>query len=173
MFPFVLLVVVFGVLFLADKIGLLPSWLRPHGAKWRIGLAVMFLITASGRLMFPDALVQMVPEFLPFRREAVLLSGFFEALGAVALLIPRLYRLAGLGLTALLVSVFPANINVAVNNLQIEGQSGDPAYQWGRLVWQLVLIGLVLWSTQRSEASAARTAELAIAGPRDLAGQHR
>ena len=89
---FVVLFGVFGALALADRFGLRPRSLRPLRAKARIALAAMFLLAALGRLATPDALLQMVPEYLPLRREALYLSGHFEALGAVGLLVPRLRR---------------------------------------------------------------------------------
>jgi uncharacterized membrane protein len=157
MVPFVLLGLVFGALLLLDALGVRPTWLRSHRAKLRFALAAMFLLAAVGRLATPDALLAMIPEFLPLRREALYLSGVFEVLGAVGLLVPRLHRAAGLGLAALLIVVFPANLNVAINNLQIEGQAGSPLYQWARVLWQFVLIWLPLWATQRDDAATAQT----------------
>ena len=157
MIAFVLLFLVFGALLLLDALGFRPAWLRSRRAKMRIALAAMFLFTALARFAAPDALLRMIPEFLPLRREALYLSGLFEALGAVGLLVPRLRRPAGLGLAALLIVVFPANINVAVNNLQIDGQSGSPLYQWARVFWQLVLIWLPLWATQRDDVASVQT----------------
>ena len=45
---------------------------------------------------------------------AVYISGFFEVLGGVCVLIPRLRKIAGWGLVALLVAVYPANIYMAI-----------------------------------------------------------
>jgi uncharacterized membrane protein len=151
---FLLLFVVFGLLLLVDLLGWRPAWLRSHRAKMRIGLAAMFLLAASGRLVAPAGLLQMIPEFLPFRQQALYLSGIFEVLGALGLLVPRLQRLAGWGLIALLIVVVPANINVALNNLQIEGQAGSPLYQWARVLWQLVLIWLVWWAAELGKHSS-------------------
>jgi uncharacterized membrane protein len=155
--PFALLFLLFGVLVLLGRLGVRPGWARSNRARMRVALAAMFLFTGLARFITPE-LLRMIPEFLPFRREALYVSGFFEAFGAIGLLIPRLRRLAGIGLAALLVAVFPANINVAVNNLQIEGQIGHPVYQWARVLWQLVLIWLPLWATQREEPEVAATA---------------
>jgi GNAT superfamily N-acetyltransferase len=49
----------------------------------------------------------------------------------------------------MLVAVFPANINVAVNHLQIDLVSTDPVMQWVRLLVQPVLIWLVVWASGR------------------------
>ena len=110
----------------------------------------MFLLAAIGRLASPETLVAMIPDSWPLRYEALYVSGLFEVLGAIGLLVPGLRRPAGLGLALLLVLVLPANVNVALNNLQIEGYPGSPFYQWARLPIQLVLIWLTLW-TSRSD----------------------
>jgi uncharacterized membrane protein len=153
---FVVLGVAFGLLVLLDVVGFRPGWLRSNEAKARVALAVAFLFAATGRLVNPDGLVLMLPESLPLRREAVYISGVFEVLGAIRLLVPRLQRLAGLGLVALLLVVFPANINVALHNLQIPGFPASPLMQWLRLPLQLVLIGVVLWATQLGELGVSR-----------------
>jgi hypothetical protein len=87
----------------------------------------------------------------------------------VGLLIPRTQRLAGWGLVALLIAVFPANVNVAVHNLQIPGLPGAAVYQWARLPLQLVLIGLLVWATRQDTAAPAR--QEPVASP--PAGQDR
>ncbi len=129
------------------------SLLSSPRARVRAALALMFLTAASARLAWPDTLVAMVPEGLPLRREAVYLSGFFEAAGAVGLLIPALRRPAGLGLALLLVAVFPANVNMAVQGLRLDGYPVAPVYLWARLPLQIPLIWLVLWASRDDHAT--------------------
>ena len=71
----------------------------------------MFMV-AAGTMHFikPDFYVQIMPPYLPLHRELIYLSGFFEIALGLLLLIPRFSRLAGWGIMALLVAVFPANI---------------------------------------------------------------
>jgi uncharacterized membrane protein len=168
MIVFLVPLVVFGLLLGLDRLGVRPTWLRSTEAKARVALAAMFLFAATGRLANPDGLVAMLPDFLPLRREAVYVSGFFEVLGAIGLLVPRVQRLAGLGLVALLLVVFPANVNVAIHNLQIPGFPTDPFYQWARLPLQFVVIGLILWATRpapRAPAHPARRASIPASTP--------
>jgi uncharacterized membrane protein len=64
--------------------------------------------------VMPRAYQQIVPPRL--RDEAkrvVVVSGLAEMAGGVGVLLPRLRRVAGLGLVALLVAVFPANLYMA------------------------------------------------------------
>ena len=55
-----------------------------------------------------------MPPAFPLHLEAVYISGFFEILGGIGLLFARLRKIAALGLLALLISVYPANIYMAL-----------------------------------------------------------
>lgn len=65
-----------------------------------------------------DAYVAVMPDYLPWHRQLVLISGFFEIAGGLGLLVPTLRKLAGWGLIALYLAVLPANINMAINDIQ-------------------------------------------------------
>jgi uncharacterized membrane protein len=114
-----------------------------------IALAFVFLWFAIGgvaHFVLPDFFLKIVPPDLPLRMEAVYISGFFELLGAAALLHGPLRRAAGLGLFLLVIVVTPANV-----------------YMWRhaglfpeipqillalRLILQVLLLALIWWSTQ-------------------------
>ena len=98
----------------------------------------------------PDGFVKIVPAFLPAPLLLVYTSGFFEIAGGVGLLVARVHRLAAYGLIALYVAVFPANINMAVHDIQPAASHIPEAALWLRLPFQLVFIGLAWWFS-RSE----------------------
>ena len=86
---------------------------------WRIlslfGLSVFFVYFGIDHFINPDFYLSIIPPAFPLHAEAVYISGFFEILGGICVLIPSLRKLAGWGLIALLVSVYPANIYMAIN----------------------------------------------------------
>ncbi len=94
----------------------------------------------------PEWFLQIYPPFLPFGLAAVYISGFFEVLFGIMLLIPKTRYYAGWGLIALLIAVFPANIYLAYTN----GAAMDiPApVAWGRLPFQALFIGLAYWHSK-------------------------
>jgi uncharacterized membrane protein len=105
---------------------------------------------AIGVLHFatPAPFVRIVPDWLPAPLALVLVSGFFEILGGAGLLVPRARRAAGLGLAALYVAVFPANVNMAYNHLTFDGVTPiSPVLLWLRLPLQAVLIAWALWAS--------------------------
>ncbi len=104
-------------------------------------------MVAVGVLHFarPDGFVKIVPAFLPAPLLLVYVSGFFEIAGGVGLFVTRVHRAAAVGLIALYVAVFPANINMAVNAIQPTGGHLPTSVMWLRLPFQLVFIGVAWW----------------------------
>jgi uncharacterized membrane protein len=87
-------------------------------AWWRklllLGLSVFFINVGVDHFVNPDFYLKIMPPSLPLHLEAVYISGVFEILGGVCILIPALRRFTGWGLVALLVAVYPANIYMAI-----------------------------------------------------------
>jgi uncharacterized membrane protein len=111
--------------------------------RLRIVLATIMVLIGVLHFAVPDPFVSIVPAWLPAPRALVLVSGFFEILGGVGLLVPRVRRAASWGLVALYVAVFPANINMVVHP---ELGRGIPEWSlWARLPLQFVLIAWAIW----------------------------
>jgi len=107
---------------------------------FKIILAVFMIFVGVQHFINPAPFVRIVPDYLPWHLEIVYISGFFEALGGIGLLIPRLTRYAAWGLVALYVAVFPANLNMALHQLPF-GDSPTPQWAlWLRLPVQALLI---------------------------------
>jgi len=103
-------------------------------------------VIAAGILHFarPEKFVAIVPDWLPAHRVLVAVSGFFEILGGVGLLVRRVRTAAAWGLVALFVAVFPANVNMALNKIFLD----NPWILWGRLPFQAVLVAWAWWFTR-------------------------
>ncbi|MGB1245302.1 MAG: DoxX family protein, partial [Porticoccaceae bacterium] len=78
------------------------------------GLAAFFINVGVDHFVNPDFYLNIMPPSFPLHAEAVYISGFFEVVGGISLLIPRLRKIAGWGLVALLIAVYPANIYMAI-----------------------------------------------------------
>jgi len=119
-------------------------------------LALVFLWFSIGgvaHFVAPAFFLKIVPPGLPYRLEAVYVSGFFELLGAAALLVAALRRLAGIGLIALTLAVTPANVYMWAN------PGLFPAIPESllalRLVLQLLLLAAIWWSTRQPGVPSA------------------
>lgn len=90
--------------------------------------------------------VSIMPPYLPYPGELVILSGIAEiGLGAL-LFFPRWQRAAAWGLIALLIAVFPANIHMALNaNLY---PNIPASVLWARLPFQFLFIAMAYWFTR-------------------------
>ena len=81
----------------------------------RLPLALFFIGAGIMHFVKPGAYESTVPDALPAHGEIVAISGVAEIAGGLALLDRRTAPWAGWWLIALLVAVFPANVNMAVN----------------------------------------------------------
>lgn len=115
-------------------------------------LAAIFIGAGTLHLLRPGMFVSMVPPWLPAPTLLVLVSGVFEVMGGVAILVPRTRVVAGWGLIALLVAVLPANVHMLV-----EARTAGASLLWQlalllRVPLQLVLIWWVHRATVRASA---------------------
>ncbi|WP_329487802.1 DoxX family membrane protein [Kitasatospora sp. NBC_01246] len=117
MAPLIALVAGFLAARLAGLAGVdvLDGW---HPAL-RVGLAAMFLLTASAHFLprLRSGLVAMVPPDLPRPELLITLTGLLELAGAVLILVPATTRLASAGLILMMIAMFPANVSAARRRL--------------------------------------------------------
>ena len=118
----------------------------------RLMLGPGFIIAGILHFTHAGSYLRVMPPYLPRPLELVYLSGFLEILGGTGLLISRTRTLAGYGLVALLVAVFPANIHMAMQGVSLGGLPASPVLLWLRLPLQGVLIAAVWWSTRAGQA---------------------
>jgi len=114
----------------------------------RVLLAAMMVSVGAYHFVAPGPFAKIVPAFLPEPLLLVYISGVFEILGGIGLLIPKVSRAAAWGLIALYVAVFPANINMAVNQLPL-GDTYYPIGNWVRLPFQILFIVWAYWLSKR------------------------
>ncbi len=117
----------------------------------RVFLAISMIVAGITHFVRPEQYARIVPPQLPYPFEIVYISGFFEILGGIGLLIPIVSVAAAWGLVALFIAVFPANINMTVNNIPIDGIPHNQVLYWARLPFQAVLIAWAWWYTKKPE----------------------
>ena len=107
-------------------------------------LSVAFIAAGTLHFLRPEYYEQIMPGYLPAHRELVLISGAAEIAGGVGVAFSRTRRAAGIWLIALLVLVFPANLNMALDPERF--RSIAPSLLWVRLPLQ----GLLIWWAYRA-----------------------
>jgi uncharacterized membrane protein len=122
----------------------------------RLGLIVVclwFLFGGVAHFALTEMEMRIVPPAIPWPRAAVLISGVFELLGALGILIPATRRAAGIGLFLLTIAVTPANVYM----LQHAELFKVP--HWAlivRLPFQVALLALIIWSTWKPPVNRSR-----------------
>ena len=116
--------------------------------------AVCMIVAGITHFIAPHPYVKIVPPQLPYPEAIVYISGFFEILGGIGLLIPFVSRAAAWGLVLLLIAVYPANINMAVNNIHIDNVPDSMWFQAIRLPFQFVLIAWAYWYTKPNQTAS-------------------
>ncbi|MEH6590284.1 MAG: DoxX family protein [Halioglobus sp.] len=118
--------------------------------SWKtLGLAIVFAWFMGGGITHftnPDFFVSIMPPWIGWHLEIVYISGVFEILGALGILVPSLRLWAGNGLLLLVVCVTPANVHMW---MQPELFPDVPEVMLSvRLVVQVILLW-VIWASTR------------------------
>ena len=126
----------------------------PPGLTKRFGLillALFFIAAGINHFVNPDIYVAIMPRYLPAHLELVYLSGLFEILGGIGVVLSPLRQWAGHGLILLLITVFPANIYMAMH----PDKFVDIVSAWAlyvRLPLQFLLIWWTFWATRNARS---------------------
>ena len=112
----------------------------------RIFLGVAFTWVGIQHFTDPEPFVGIMPPYLPWHLELVYLSGVFEILGGIGLLVPATRRFSAWGLLALLVAVYPANIHMLVNEVYFGDMPREPWLLWARMPGQFLFAIGVAWT---------------------------
>ena len=111
-------------------------------------MSVGYIYVGIRHFIDPDFFLAIMPDYLPLHLEAVYLSGFFEILLGGMLLFKKYRKVAGWGLIALLIAVFPANIYLAQNEMAQQTLNISQTTAIVRLPFQALFIGLAYWHTK-------------------------
>ncbi len=117
-------------------------YIMKNVARWVI--AIFFIVAGANHFRTPEIYYAMMPTWITAPKLINEISGACEMLGGIGLLIPATRRCAGWGLLALLVSVFPANVHVALQG-HMDGTNFSPWILWARLPFQPVMMLWVWW----------------------------
>ncbi|GJE11615.1 MULTISPECIES: DoxX family protein [Methylobacterium] len=138
----------------------------PGRRRLRYGLAAGYAGIGIVHLLATDAMLPLMPAWVPEPRLVILVTGLCEIAGAVGLLTRRFRRAAALGLALYAVCVYPANLKHAFEHIHIEGLPDSWWYHGPRLAFQPVFVwaalwagGLIDWPSGRGRRSAGPAAK--------------
>jgi len=103
-------------------------------------LAILFLFAGANHFIKPEFYKQLMPNYLPLHYEIIFISGVFEMLLGFGLFFEKTRKMSAWGIVALLIAVYPANIYMWMNNIQIDGKATPALFHYIRLPMQFVLV---------------------------------
>ena len=105
----------------------------------RLLLGLLFIVAGILHFVITPTYVRIVPDWLPGAQTLVLVSGVFEVLGGVGVLVPSTRKFAAWGLILLLLAVMPANVQMALDHAT-KWRKIPEWLLWARLPLQLPLM---------------------------------
>ncbi len=102
-------------------------------------MSLVYIVAGINHFINPAMYRSIMPPWLPWHRELVLISGVLEVVLGVLLLFPGTRVPAAWGIILLLIAVFPANIQMA-----LQWWRESHPYLWAALL-RLPLQGLLIW----------------------------
>ena len=138
MAPLIFLLVTFTILYLLNRFAL--------GGRFalsligRISMAVMLIVTGVSHFTNTQQMVDMMPDFMPAKREMIYFTGVCELLAVIGLLWSRTARLASILLIIFFVLVLPANVVGSLKSVQLGGMEYGPFYLLFRIPLQIFFI---------------------------------
>jgi uncharacterized membrane protein len=123
-------------------------------------IAAIFISAGTLHLSRPKPFRQIMPPMVPAPDLMVAISGIAEIMGGLGILIPAAMPAARWGLIALLASVFPANIYMALDHIQPEGTQIPSTLLWARLPLQPLLMWWIFESTKQKRGHESNSQPL-------------
>lgn len=103
-------------------------------------LALLFVAAGINHFVNPGFYLKITPDFVPWPLAMIYLSGVFEVLGGIGVLVPNLRPAAGWGLIALLIAVSPVHVHMLVHADRFLEVS-----MWALIARLLLQPGLIAW----------------------------
>ena len=120
--PLIVLLSVFAISLLSTKIF---RGNYEFALSGRIAMSAMLVFTAVGHFVFTKGMTMMLPQFIPYKTEAVYLTGVIEIVAAIGLLIPNFNGLVAWLLIVFFILILPANIYAAIKNVDYQKGTFD------------------------------------------------
>ncbi len=126
MTPLIFLLAAFILLFIVNKFFLKNR--LSLSLVGRAALAVMLTVTGIAHFTSTNLMIEMMPNFLPYKREMVYLTGILELLAVIGLLINKTAKLTAVLLIILFISILPANIVGSLKQVNLGGMENGAMY---------------------------------------------
>ena len=138
--PLIVLLSVFGISILVLKSG---TENIDFALAARLAMSGMMLFSAIGHFIFTKGMTLMIPEFIPFKKQIIYLTGILEILFAIGLLLAGFQVLIAWSMILFLILLLPANIYAAFRKVDLQKANfhgNGLNYLWFRIPLQILFI---------------------------------
>jgi uncharacterized membrane protein len=111
-----------------------------------IAMCIMLCFTSIGHFAFTKGMQMMMPQFIPFKKELVYITGGIEVVAGISLLFSQFRYAASIFLIIFFILLLPANINAAIRHIDYEKADFNGSgvnYLWFRIPLQILFIAWV------------------------------
>lgn len=112
-------------------------------------MSLLYVTVGVKHFTNTDFFVSIVPPYINWKKEAVIISGFIEVLLGLLLLFNKTRKLAALGIILLLISVFPANIYLYFSEFAREKINISKSQALFRIPFQIPLVIISYWHSKK------------------------
>ncbi len=106
----------------------------------RVSMAVMLVVTGVAHFTNTQQMIDIMPDFIPAKREMIYFTGVCELLAVVGLIWNKTARLASIMLIIFFVLILPANIAGSLKEVQFAGMEYGAMYLLFRIPLQVFFI---------------------------------
>ena len=115
-------------------------------------MSILYIYVGINHFIDTKSFLIIIPPYLQtIGLEIIYLSGIFEIILGILLIIPKYRKIASYGIILLLIAVYPANIYLAFNE-EPQNLMGISSFMasWVRLPLQFVFLGLAYWHSKNN-----------------------
>lgn len=138
MAPLIFLLVSFAIFFAVNKFVLNEKFSLSFIG--RTALAIMLIVTGIAHFTSTDLMVEMMPDFMPAKKEIVYFTGVCELLAVIGLLWDKTAKLTSVLLIIFFIAILPANIIGSIKQVQLGGMENGAIYLFFRIPLQFLFI---------------------------------
>ena len=113
-------------------------------------MSILYIYVGINHFIDTKSFLIIIPPYLQtIGLEIIYLSGIFEIILGILLIIPKYRKIASYGIILLLIAVYPANIYLAFNE-ESQNLMGISSFMasWVRLPLQFVFLSLAYWHSK-------------------------
>tara|TARA_B100001142_G_C14332069_1_gene654495 strand:- start:533 stop:943 length:411 start_codon:yes stop_codon:yes gene_type:complete len=114
-------------------------------------MSVMYIIIGIKHFTDLNFFMAIMPPYIPFHKELIYISGFFEVLFGLLLLFNKTRKIASWGIIILLICVFPANIYLYCSDEAREILKITKDQALIRMPFQIPLILIAYWHSSNND----------------------